>query len=83
MNLSSISYESGTVKLEVTHDDALTARVVDIIELDGTVFLSPDVANRTVDTPHGKLNGSVLNSRGRSEISSWCLCVRPLPKWQP
>ena len=51
--LSSISYDSDTVKLEVTPDDALAGHIVDIIELDGTVSLSLDVADAMVDSVSG------------------------------
>ena len=65
--LSSISYESGTVKVEVTTgsgsgtrpDDALSGHVLDFIELDGTVSLSLDVGEATVDAPNDTLSWSV------------------------
>ncbi len=58
-NLRSISYESATVKVEVTPDDALDDHIVDIIELDGTVSLSLDVADATVDSVNDTLSWSV------------------------
>ena len=57
--LSSISYDSDTVKLEVTPDDVLDDHIVDIIELDGTVSLSLDVADATVDAANNTLSWSV------------------------
>ena len=65
--LSSITYEStstgsgqsGTVKVEVTPDDALAGQVLDIIELDGTVSLSLYVADATVDSANDTLSWSV------------------------
>ena len=54
-----ISYESGTVKLDVTPDDALDEHIVDFIELDGTVSLSLDVADATVDAANDTLSWSV------------------------
>ena len=59
--LSSISYESGTVEIEVTPDDALDYHIVDIIELDGTVSLSLDVADATVDGVNDTLSWSVAS----------------------
>ena len=56
---SSISYESGTVEMEVTPDDALDDHIVDIIELDGTVSLSLDVADATVVGANDTLSWSV------------------------
>ena len=57
--LSSISYESGTVEVEVTPDDALDDHIVDIIELDGTVSLSLDVFDATVDSANDTLSWNV------------------------
>ena len=45
-----ISYESSTVEVGVTPDDALDGHILDFIELDGTVSLSLNVANATVDS---------------------------------
>lgn len=59
--IRSISYKAGTVKLEVTPDDALDEHIVDIIELDGTVSLSLDVAEATVDAVSGTLSWSVAS----------------------
>ena len=54
-----IEWESGTVEVEVTPDDALVRHVVDIIELDGTVSLSLDVADATVDAANDTLSWSM------------------------
>ena len=59
--LSSISYETGAVKLGVTPHNALAGHVVDIIELDGTVSLSLDVADAEVDGANGTLSWSVAS----------------------
>ena len=57
--INSISYESSTVKIGVSPDDALAGHVVDIIELDGTVSLSLDVADATVDSAYDTLSWTV------------------------
>ena len=57
--IESISYESDTVKIGVSPDDALEGHVVDIIELDGTVSLSLDVADATVDSANDTLSWTV------------------------
>ncbi len=57
--IGSISYESGTVGVGVTPDGALAGQVVDFIELDGTVSLSLDVADATVDADISTLSWSV------------------------
>ena len=57
--LSSISYEAGTVELEVTPDNALDDHILDIIELDGAVSLSLDVGDAVVDGEDGVLRWSV------------------------
>ena len=57
--ISSISYESSTVKIVVTPDDALFDHIVDIIELDGTVSLSFDDFDATVDSVNGTVSWSV------------------------
>ena len=59
--IGSVSWESGTVEIEVTPDDALDYHIVDIIELDGTVSLSLDVADATVDSVNDTLNWSVAS----------------------
>ena len=59
VTIESISYESGTVKIEVTPGDALDDHIVDIIELDGTVSLSLDVVDATVDSVNDTLSWSV------------------------
>ena len=57
--IGSIEWESGTVKLEVRPHTGLTGHTVDIIELDGTVSLSLDVNDSTVDATNNTLSWSV------------------------
>ena len=57
--IGSIGWEAGTVKVEVTPDDALADHILDIIELDGTVSLSLDVFDATVDAANDTLSWSV------------------------
>ena len=57
--IRSISYESGTVKVEVTPADALAGQILDIMELDGTVSLSLDVSDAAVDGANDTLIWSV------------------------
>ncbi len=59
--IGSIAWQAGTVKVGVTPDDALAGHVVDIIELDGTVSLSLDVADAAVDAVSGTLSWSVAS----------------------
>ena len=54
-----IAWESGTVKLKVSPHTGLTGHVVDFIEVDGTVSLSLDVADATVDAANDRLSWSV------------------------
>ena len=54
-----IEWQSGMVEIEVTPNDALTGHIVDIIELDGTVSLSLDVADATADAANDTLSWSV------------------------
>ena len=56
---STVSGQAGTVKVEVTPDDALAGQIVDIIEMDGTVSLSLYVADATVDSASDTLSWSV------------------------
>ena len=58
-SIEGISYESSTVRVEVTPDDALDDHIVDFIELDGTVSLSLDDADATVDAANDTLSWSV------------------------
>ena len=51
--------ESGTVEIQVTPDGALAGHVVDFIGLDGTVSLSLNVADATVDAANGTLSWAV------------------------
>ena len=57
--IEGISYESSTVKVEIDPHDALFDHIVDIIELDGTVSLSLDVADATVDAANDTLSWAV------------------------
>ncbi len=57
--ISGMTWESGTVTLGVTPDDALAGQVVDVIGLDGTASLSLSVANATVDSAKDTLSWSV------------------------
>ena len=66
--IESISYEAGTVEVGVTPDDALAGHVVDFIELDGTVSLSLDVADATVDAETGS---------GQVGTLSWSVASQP------
>ena len=66
--IHNISYEAGTVKVEVTPDGALGGQIVDFIELDGTVSLSLDVADATVDAPTGL---------GQAGTLSWSVASQP------
>ena len=57
--IEGISYESSTVEVEVDPNDALGGHILDIIELDGTVSLSLDVFDATVDDANDTLSWSV------------------------
>ena len=57
--IEGISYEAGAVKLEVTPNGALADHMLDFIELDGTVSLSLDVVDATVDSANDTLSWSV------------------------
>ena len=57
--IGSIGWESGTVEIEVSPDDALFDHILDIIELDGTVSLPLDVFDATVDAANDTLSWSV------------------------
>ena len=54
-----IEWAAGKVEIEVTPDDALDDHIVDIIELDGTVSLSLDVFDASVDNANDTLSWSV------------------------
>ena len=66
--IGSISYYAGAVKIEIVPDDALAGQILDIIELDGTVSLSLDVADATVDSSTGS---------GRAGTLSWSVSSQP------
>ncbi len=61
VTIHSISYEAGTVEVGVTPDAALAGQIVDFIELDGTMSLSLDVADATVDPSTGSGQAGKLN----------------------
>ncbi len=54
-----IAWESGTVKLEVSPHTSLSGHVLDFIELDGTVSLSLNADQATVDAANDTLSWSV------------------------
>ena len=56
---SSASGQAGTVKLEVDPHTVLANHIVDIIEMDGSVSLSLNVADATVDAANDTLSWSV------------------------
>lgn len=56
-----IEWQSGKVKLAVTPHTGLAGQVLDFIELDGTVSLSLDVADATVDSANDTLSWSVAS----------------------
>ena len=55
------SVQVGTVKVKVKPNDALDDHILDFIELDGTVSLSLDVADATVDSANDRLSWSVAS----------------------
>ena len=57
--IESIEWQAGTVKLKVSPHNGLANHILDIIELDGTVSLSLDVADATVDAANDTLSWSV------------------------
>ena len=56
-----IAWESGTVKLEVSPHTGLSDHVLDFIELDGTVSLSLNADQATVDAANDTLSWSVAS----------------------
>ena len=54
-----IEWEAGTAKMKLTPRTSLAGRVVDFIELDGTVSLSLTIDDATVDTANNTLSWSV------------------------
>ncbi len=60
-NLERIAWESGTVKFELSSDDALAGQVVNFIELDGTVSLSLNADDATVDAANDTLSWPVAS----------------------
>ena len=69
-SIERISYESsspgtgqgGTVKIEVDPVDALSGQIVDVIELDGTVSLSLNTGDATVDETNDTLSWAVSSA---------------------
>ena len=57
--VESIAWESGTVKLTLSPHTGLANHTLDFIELDGTVSLSLDVADATVDAANDRLSWTV------------------------
>ena len=57
--IDSISYEAGAVEIKVTPYSSLALHMLDFIEFDGTVSLSLDVADATVDSTNDTLGWSV------------------------
>ena len=58
-SLQRIEWASGTVKMKLSPHTGLTGQTVDFIELDGSVSLSLDVADATVDAANNTLSWSV------------------------
>ena len=68
VTINGISYESDAVKVELTPNDALDDHILDFIKLDGTVSLSLDVADATVDPSTGS---------GQAGTLSWSVASQP------
>ncbi len=66
--LQRIEWASGTVKMKVSPHSGLTGQTVDIIELDGSVSLSLDVADATVEPSTGS---------GQAGTLSWSVSSQP------
>ena len=58
-SLQRIEWMSGTVKVKVSPHTGLAGQVIDFIELDGSVSLSLDVADATVDAANHTLSWTV------------------------
>ena len=54
-----IEWQAGTAKLKVSPHTAIAGHILEFIELDGTVSLSLDVADATVDAATNRLSWSV------------------------
>ena len=61
-----IEYESGTVKLKVTPHTGIGDHVLDFIELDGTVSLTLNADDATVDAPNDTLSWTVASQPWQS-----------------
>ena len=60
-NLERIEWQSGTVEFELSSDDALAGQVVNFVELDGTVSLSLNADDATVDGANDTLSWPVAS----------------------
>ena len=69
--LQRIAWEAGTVKLKLSPHTGLANHVVDFIALDGTVSLSLDADEATVDT------GSESGTGAANNILSWSVAPQP------
>ncbi|MDE2823944.1 MAG: hypothetical protein OXK79_10625 [Chloroflexota bacterium] len=58
-SLQRIEWTSGTVKVKVSPHTGLTGQTVDIIELDGTVSLSLNIDDATIDAANNTLSWTV------------------------
>ena len=59
--IGSLEWKSGAVKMNVSPHTALDGQALDFIELDGSVSLSLDAANATVDAANNTLSWSVAS----------------------
>ena len=75
-----IEWESGTVKLEVSPHTGLSGHVLDFIELDGTVSLSLNADQATVDADNDTLSWSVA-SQPWEDGDELMVRVRQGPCW--
>ena len=58
--------ESGTVKMRLTPLSGIAGHIVDFIALDGSVALTLDVADATVDAPNNTLSWPVVSQPWQS-----------------
>ena len=59
--IGSLEWKSGAVKMNVSPHAALDGQVLDFIELDGSVSLTLDAADATVDSANSTLSWSVVS----------------------
>ena len=59
--IGSLEWKSGTVKMNVSPHTALDGQALDFIELDGTVSLSLDAADATIDSANNTLSWTVAS----------------------